>query len=162
MEQGLNSRIDRLQQLNARLRYRLEVAETYIPPLNELIERLASLSLMNGLLVLGEVVCLRAYNAEADHDESALVYQAAAAVPEGIGIIVWDEEEYLEAESTNANMAQRARSKLLGYAFCSPGLKALLIDQTPFLLEILFNRIRFTGPLVSNGPLANGTDTCPS
>jgi len=141
MEEGLNSRIDRLQQLNLRWRQQLEVAETYIPPLNELLARLAPLDLMNGLLVLGDGTCYRAYNPEADRDDSALVYQAAAYVPDGIGVVVWDQDEYLEAARAPTGMEEQSRSKFLNFDLCSNGLQALLVEQVPGLLEKLFGRI---------------------
>ncbi|HEX3658546.1 MAG TPA: hypothetical protein VHV55_22330 [Pirellulales bacterium] len=140
MPENFRSAIQQLRTINVQIRQRLELAEASIPPLNELISQLGTIALAEGPPILGQVVYQQAYLQCQEFCDSALLYQAALLVPEGIGAAIWDLHEYLANEQAPCQAEKDARIKFLPFGNCGSTVKALLLGEVQPMLRRLFER----------------------
>jgi len=125
----------RLQEFNLVIRQRLEEAEAKIPELNELIERVASLSILPSLVLLGDIVMQRPYGMPNGPVDSAQILQAVLLIPGGLGVTVWDTEEYLALEQEDDGISRHAASHFIAFEDLSPGEKGILFSHLEPLVE---------------------------
>ena len=92
--------IQQLQALIIRLRSQLNRAEAHVPTLNSVIARLTELNLIPERTLLGHIVHMRDYEPGSGIIDSGMVLQAALQIPGGLGIVVWDTEEYVRIRNT--------------------------------------------------------------
>jgi hypothetical protein len=69
------------------------------------------------------------------------VIQAALLVPDGIGVVLWDSEQY--AALRDLPEGREADEKVLfqPFAECEPAVKGLLLPEIESLLERLYKRL---------------------
>ena len=91
----INKLVEQLQDLIVRLRSQLEQSEAHIPTVNSAIQRLAELDLVTPQTLLGNVVHTQCYPADSGITDAGLVLQVALKIPEGLGIVTWDSEQYM-------------------------------------------------------------------
>ncbi len=63
-------------------------------------------------------------------------------MPGGLGVILWDTEEYAELGRVPEGPESEARLHLQPFEKCEPALKALLLPQIEPLIQRLFERMR--------------------
>ena len=88
-----------LRELNLSIRKQLEVVESRVPLINVQDSQLAAVHLICDAALLGEIVYDRAYGPIPSQSDGGLLLQAALLVPEGLGLVAWDCEEFLSFES---------------------------------------------------------------
>ena len=110
-----------------------ELAEATIPILNDQIDQLARTQLLVNEAVLGDIVYSRGYSNSVASD-GGMLFQAAVLVPGGVGLIQWDREEYLAAESSHTLGVEEARTRFHRFDELEPAFKALLLPQIEFLI----------------------------
>lgn len=95
-----NELLDRLQQLNVDLRRRWEIAETFLPRLNDLLTQLALLEADRRYILAGAVLSERPYDAADLCRNSGQIAQSALMFPGGLGVLLWDSDEFCMSESS--------------------------------------------------------------
>jgi hypothetical protein len=107
---SISTQLEGLQQLNTRLRQQLEQAELVIPALNDQVERLAGIGLACGVALFGDIVIDRA---NTDGSDGSVLSQVVLLVPGGIGLVLWDREEFLARRDTLAPILDESDPRFL-------------------------------------------------
>lgn len=136
-QQQLNS----LRQLNVNIRHQLELVEARIPPLNELISQLAGVELLIDTALLGDIVFDRAYTPIPNYSDGSQLLQAAILIPSGMGLVLWDREEYLAFRDYEGPRFQDIHLRFSAFEELSPALKVLLLPQVDVLVEVLLSKL---------------------
>ena len=139
--------IQQLQDLIIRLRSQLDQAEAHLPALNNVIARLAELSLIPERTLLGHIVHMRDYEPGTGIIDSGMVLQAALRIPDGLGIVVWDTEQYTLLRNSPQGLEGEVVMRFFPFAELDPPLKALILPHTESLLErVIRMAIPFQSP----------------
>lgn len=138
---NLNERLKQLQQFNTELRQQLEAAEACIPPINDAIEQLARVGLVHDQAFLGPIVYERGYSDRTGPHTSGQVLQSALLVPGGLGIVLWDSEEYLAFVNSPAPPGSDLFPRFVRFEDCPLGVKALLMLHVRDLFERLYRMV---------------------
>jgi hypothetical protein len=91
-------------------RYAAGQAEAKVRQVNGLIRQLGETGRVSDTIILGPVIHVRAYSPGSGPSDSGQIVQGALAVPDGIGIVLWDSGDYaalsdkLEALEAQARM----------------------------------------------------------
>jgi len=133
--------VERLRQLNLTLRVQLDQAEARIPGINDLIQQLGAIDLLNDAALLGLVIYERHYDLSRGPHDSGQVLQSVLMIPGGIGVLLWDTEEYLAFRSTPEPDPTTLKLKFVPFDDCEGAVKALLLPQVQPLMELLMNRL---------------------
>jgi hypothetical protein len=141
MTQTVSEMLAYLGELNVAIRRRLEVVEAMVPSINESLDQLARIKLLNETCVLGEVILRRNYSAKDGPSESGQLCQAALLLPGGVGVVLWDSEEYAALEAQPPRWDKEVIMRFLPFEDCFPALQALLLPQIRPLLGDLLQRI---------------------
>ena len=139
MNERLRSEIEFLKALSVEIHRRAEVAELIVEQALPALNQLAAVQLTNRRLILGPVVLRRPYEVQREPAESGQVIQAALALPQGFGCVVWDSEDLAALEDTAQEYEAQFRFKPV--ADCSPAIKALLLPHLETLLAKLVEGI---------------------
>ncbi len=153
MPRRFQDRIDELRQLNIKLRSQLEQAETFIPELNRQIKQLANLQFAGDTVILGQVVYERHYAARSGPMDSSQVLQAALLAPGGIGVVLWDQAEYLAFRSVPEPRQSDVTIRFVSFEECEPAVRGLILPQVEPLMQRLYQLLgidRFTSPTMSH------------
>lgn len=135
------SLLERLRQLNLSLRLQLDQAEARIPAINDLIEQLGAIDLLCEAALLGLVIYERHYDLSKGPRDSGQVLQSALMIPGGIGVLLWDTDEYLAFRSDPDPNEASLFLKFVPFDDCEGAVKALLLPQIEPLMELLMNRL---------------------
>lgn len=133
----------RLRQLNLSLRLQLDQAEARIPPINDLIEQLGAIDLLSEAALLGLVIYERHYDLSHGPRDSGQLLQSALMIPGGIGVLLWDTDEYLAFRSNPDPNEAALFLKFVPFNDCEGAVKALLLPQIEPLMELLMKRLSY-------------------
>jgi hypothetical protein len=136
MPSGLTAKLAVLKDLNLSLRQLLEAAEAKIPPLNEQILQLATIDLVRDAALLGEMIYDKAYGPIPSETDNSLLLQVALLVPEGLGLVAWDREEFLALRGEGPGY-RGARLRFVPFNELGSALKAMLLPHVEPLLDRL-------------------------
>jgi len=139
-ENPIRNYIQQLQHLNLLLRLHLEEAEVRIPEINDLIRQLLTIELVPETALLGLVIYERHYSALTGPQDSSQVLQSALLIPGGLGVILWDCEDYLRFRNSPPVDQGELFLKFVPFEQCGSAVKALLLPQIEPLMELLFKR----------------------
>jgi len=142
MPPTLEELVVELAAVNAAVRHRHQMADCIVPSLNHLFAALGRLGLLNEATLLGEVLLDRNYGFPPLEHESGQVVQAAFFVPGGLGVVVWDSEEYQAAAANPSSGSCDPRLRFRPYEQCGLGLKALLLPHAQLALNHACCRLR--------------------
>lgn len=118
---------DRLNRIDLRLRQQLEQAELQIPIFNASVQRIASLGLINDVVLLGEILIRRPYAPGHGPTDSNQIIQAVLLIPGGIGAAVCDTEDWYRLQKLPADLESEAALRFRAFDLFTPGEKALLM-----------------------------------
>lgn len=138
----IERRLQELRNLNIHLRRRWEIAETFLPAVNALIEQLALLETDLRITFVGNVLRERPYDSQHSAMSSGQVAQAALRFPDGLGVLLWDGEEYLEASQQSAGLTADSERHFVPLNECSKALWALLVEEAITLLDQLLRTVK--------------------
>ncbi|HEY7427185.1 MAG TPA: hypothetical protein VH682_23325 [Gemmataceae bacterium] len=100
-----------LKWLNFWIRHASDQADAKMREVNHLIRQLSVTGVVHDTVLLGPVIHRRYYAPQAGGSDSSQLAQAALCVPGGLGVILWDSEEYAElceiAEGLESEAAER-------------------------------------------------------
>lgn len=140
MPESIRSRLENLSDLNVALRRRWELAEAFLPAANALLAQLAHFESDLHITLTGSVLRERPYDAEGAAPGGGQVAQAALQFPGGLGVLLWDSEEYLAA-SQSPDLLVGSHPTFIPLEQCSRALQGLLLDQTLPLIDRLLQTL---------------------
>jgi hypothetical protein len=115
-----------------------ELAEARAEVLKPYLDCLELTGLLEGHVILGEgTLPLHTAPTEGGSD-SGLVCQAALLVPGGLGVVLWDSEEYYLVSRTADGLEAGARHNFTPFSTCRPVIQQWLLPQIDGLFQRLF------------------------
>ena len=136
ISRSLTDQLGELRELNLSIRKQLETVESRVPSINVQVSQLAAIHLIRDAALLGEIVYDRAYGPIPSHSDGGLLLQAALLVPEGLGLVAWDCEEFLSFREQGPGVRD-ARLRFVPFDELDGALKVLLLPQIEPLLARL-------------------------
>ena len=137
----LTERIEELRVLNLQLRHQLEVAEVQIPIINQTLKQLASIELAPKHVILGPVIFERPYGPGDGAGDSAQVVQAALIANRGLGVVLWDLDEYKRFRNDPAPDYDAISRRFVDFDENDLATKALLMAVTGELVNRVCRQI---------------------
>jgi DNA invertase Pin-like site-specific DNA recombinase len=111
------------------------------PPLHQKIA-LEVKRLMDEKLTLGEIATALGCDRHTISRAIKFLYKSQnLPVPDGLGVVLWDSEEYAQWRDIPQGLEAEARSAFLPFEQCDAALKALLLPQIEPLLQPLRRRL---------------------
>lgn len=131
----ISNSLERLRNLNVTIRAQLEQAEAHIPDINIAIQQLSGIQLLPETALLGHIIFERHYCPINGPHDSSQVLQAALLIPQGIGVIMWDLEEYIAFRNNPDAHQGDLFLRFVGFDDLGFAIKALLLPQAESLLD---------------------------
>jgi hypothetical protein len=146
-------RLKRLRRLLLKIRRAAEHAEAQAAELNSVASQVARVGIIPEQAVVGKLIFVRDYSPPSDESNSVQVWQAALLLPEGLGAIVRNSNEYLDLGADYEPSVAEARWHFVPFDRCPLVAKALLSLHTEALFEKVIDLIdvrdRWLQPLKS-------------
>jgi hypothetical protein len=117
-----------------RVRQQLEIAEARVPRWNQLVQELWRVGLVPQTAILGRVIETRPYAPMAGGHASGQVVQAALLIPGGVGILLWDTEDFALLAREPDGLEDAAWAHHLPFESCQPAHQVALAEQLPLLI----------------------------
>jgi hypothetical protein len=136
MSERVSSNVERLQRLNAVLRYQAEGNERFIEEVNGLITRFAPLDERTERLVMGRAVHVTAFD-DPSQEDTGLVWIPALKVPDGLGMVLVEMNEFAHLLCDAVPLELRCGNQFLRYGECTPQMQLAVVGQTHGLLDRL-------------------------
>jgi hypothetical protein len=133
----VSQRIQQLRTLNIQLRRQLEVAEAQVPVINDLLKQLDTIQLGCKRAFLDPVIYQRLYDRGYGPEDSCQVIQATAVAGHGLGVTLWDIDEYQAFCKRPWLDDHTVLVHFVAFDDLESSIKALLMPQ----VEPLLNRI---------------------
>jgi len=127
----------RLQRLLLRIRNAAEHAEAQAGELNALAREIASVGIIPDRAIVGKPILIRDYRLSTDESDTVQIWHAALLLPDGIGALVWDSDEYLDLPPEFEPSVAETRWHFVPFVACPPVAKALLAGHA----ESLFGEV---------------------
>jgi hypothetical protein len=154
MNKKQRRRLKRLQRLLLRIRNAAEHAEAQADKFNSLANQVARVGIIPEQAVVGKPIFVRDYSPPSDESNSVQVWQAALLLPDGLGAIVRNSNEYLDLGADYEPSVAEARWHFVPFERCPLVAKALLALHTEALLDKVIDLIdvrdRWLQPLKSH------------
>ncbi|MCA9248075.1 MAG: hypothetical protein KDA42_13195 [Planctomycetales bacterium] len=137
MSNELKSILSQLQELNLSVRHGLEIAELYVPLINQQFDQLHAIGLLERQMCLGDVVHEGRYNAANGPEDSTWLLQAALGISYGgIGIVHWDAHDLWEYRNSDGTINTQMLVNFTAFEGCPSAIKGLLVPQVePLVLH---------------------------
>jgi hypothetical protein len=133
MKSRFDEMAEQLASLNLQIKHDIEQAEAKVERVNQLALELGRSGLLARQVILG-VAFERPYDADSPLQDSGQIIQAVLRIPEGLGVCVWDMEEFVALQSSAAGLESRAGIVFQPYDACGAAEKRFVV---PFLEEML-------------------------
>jgi hypothetical protein len=137
MSKKQRRRLKRLQRLLLRIRNAAEHAEAQAVELNALARQIAGVGIIPDQAIVGKPLLVRDYEVSTDESNTVQIWHAALLLPDGIGALLWDSEEYQDLPCDFAPSIAEARGRFIPFLACPPVAKALLAGHA----ESLFGEV---------------------
>jgi hypothetical protein len=121
------------------LRSFAQLAERRISTLNAIVQEAAEVGLVPRTALLGQIVQQRPYEPAPGGSSSGQVVQAGLLIPGGIGVLLWDTEDFLALQRQDEGLESAAWNAFVPFDQCSAAFRAYLGAQYGDLL------LRFVG-----------------
>jgi hypothetical protein len=141
MSKEFDEMVEYLKWLNYWIQHCRDQAEAKMGEVNRLLGQLGETGFVHETVVLGEVIHHHYYAPRPGGNDSAQLVQAALCVPGGLGVVLWDSEEYSPWRDIPEGLAAEARLGFFPFELCDTVLKALLLPQIEPLLQQLRRRL---------------------
>lgn len=133
--------VKHLRSLNAQLTQGCDQADARMRDVNDQIHELARTGLINPTFYLGPIIHSRDYSPRPDGHDSRQIIQAALSIPNGIGAVFWDSDDYLHATVYPEGLESDAVLYFRPFAKCEPAIRAKLLPHIDRLMEKLFGHL---------------------
>ncbi len=138
MSKKQRRRLKRLQRLLLRIRNAAEHAEAQAVELNALARQIAGVGIIPDQAIVGKPLLVRDYEVSTDESNTVQIWHAALLLPDGIGALLWDSEEYQDLPCDFAPSIAEARGASSSlFVACPPVAIALLAGHA----ESLFGEV---------------------
>ena len=134
----MNDPSRRLHDWDASVRQLADQAEARITDANALIHDLHRAGRVRAHILLGPVLSVRPYDPGCGPEDSGQVTQAVLVVPDGLGVVFWDTEDW-HATPTGRDREREARHLFTPIAACRPFLR---VQVLPFAADLLARLVR--------------------
>jgi len=141
MSKEFDEMVTHLKWLNFWIRHSCDQAEAKMAEVNRLLEQLAETGWVQETVILGAVIHQRYYAPLSGGHDSSQVIQAALCVPGGLGVVLWDSEDYTSLSEIPQGLEAEARLGFRPFERCEPAIKALLLPHLETLLHQLRRRL---------------------
>jgi hypothetical protein len=94
MSKEFDEMVAHLKWLNFWIRHSCDQAEAKMAEVNRLLQQLAETGWVQETVILGAVIHQRYYAPLSGGHDSSQVVQAALCLPGGLGVVLWDSEDY--------------------------------------------------------------------
>jgi hypothetical protein len=135
--QRVGDRLANLNQRARRLRERQARAEVLAAYLNYTVDELSTMGMLPPAIVLGPVIREQSLDANGHGLSNGRLVQAAVLVPEGLGVVLWDVEDYAELSKQPGGLESEARMQFVPFSRCAPAIRGLLDEHIGDLLTRL-------------------------
>jgi hypothetical protein len=142
MSNELRKSIEDIRRLILMIWRNAERAEAVAVPFDELARHLVVVGIFTERAIVGETIMARSYSPTGDECDTCEVWQAAILLPDGVGALVWDSDEYVDLPSEYEPSIAEARYRFVAFAECPPVAKALLLDHVSSLFAQILERMR--------------------
>lgn len=115
------------------------IAEARAAGLSSLIHEIWQFGWVSRTSLLGPVIQTRSYAPQAGGRDSGQIIQSALLVPEGLGVVIWDTEEFVELADIPDGLEAQAPLRQIPFEQCNPAWRALLCEHIEPLVERLFD-----------------------
>ena len=133
---------EELSQQLLRMKHQLETAEAKAAGLNGFVNEVWQFGLSSRTAFLGPVITTRAYDPEEGGVDSGQVIQAVLLVPGGLGVLVWDTEEFVKLSEIPDGLEAHAPLYHVPFERCEPMIRALLNGYIEPLVERLLEALK--------------------
>jgi hypothetical protein len=141
MNKKQRRRLKRLQRLLLRIRNAAEHAEAQAGELNALARQIAGVGIIPDRAIVGKPIFVRDYRLSTDESNTVEIWHAALLLPDGIGALVWDSDEYLDLPSEFEPSVAEARWHFIPFVTCPLVAKALLAQHVETLFDEVMDQI---------------------
>lgn len=117
-----------------RLRHQLEFAEARVPCWNQLVQEVWRAGLMSQTAILGRLIETRPYPPVEGGHSSGQVVQASLLIPGGVGVLLWDTEDFVLHSNISDGLESHAWAHHVPFDRCEPAHQAALADELPMLI----------------------------
>jgi hypothetical protein len=132
---------DEYTRLTIWLHHTAEQAEAHVERADRLIRKLTDSGLLAEGVILGPIIHERGYTPGRGGSDSAQLIQAVLHLPKGLGVVLWDSEEYVQLEPQHDGLEVAAMSRFSPFAECDLAIKALFLPHLPDLMDKLRKRL---------------------
>lgn len=129
-----------LQEIAARMSHACEHAEPVIAKANRQIRYLGNSGLLNRSILLGPVLHNVDCPVGSGREGSSQAIMAALDVPRGIGVVIWDVDDYLAVEHDPEQLHIEAKIFFHNYEECESVFQSLLLPHVTPLMSRLIER----------------------
>lgn len=137
-ESPLIAEIDELLELLRlrvlRLRHLLEIAEARVPRWNRLVQEFWRAGLVSQTAILGRVIETRSYAPIEGGHSSGQIVQAALLIPGGVGVLLWDTEDFVLHSQIPDGLESHAWAHHVPFDRSEPAHQVALADELPLLI----------------------------
>lgn len=117
-----------------RLRHQLEIAEARVPRWNQLVQEVWRVGLMSQTAILGRVIETRPYAPVEGGHSSGQVVQASLLIPGGVGVLLWDTEDFAFHSKIPDGLESHAWAHHVPFDRCESAHQVALADELPILI----------------------------
>lgn len=126
--------LERLRLRVLRFRHQLEIAEARVPRWNQLVQEFWRAGLMPQTAILGRVIETRPYAPIEGGHSSGQVVQASLLIPGGVGVLLWDTEDFVLQSKIPDGLESHAWAHHVPFDRCTPADQVALAEQLPMLI----------------------------
>jgi hypothetical protein len=142
MHENFTQLLEQLHRFNLQIRHDRDTAEAVIPEINAQIERLYNSHLASRLVLLGDVLLQRPYEARHGAEDSGQVVLAVLQVPGGITCCFFDSEELHQLQKRQGAVEEAVAIHAIPFANLDPHSKGRLLGQVEPLVERFVQAMR--------------------
>ncbi len=117
-----------------RFRHQLEIAEARVTGWNQLVRDLWRSGLLPQSAILGRVIETRPYAPMAGGHASGQVVQASLLIPGGVGVLLWDTEDFVLLANVPDGLESDAWAHHIPFESCQPAHQVALAEQLSLLI----------------------------
>ena len=128
-------RLDRIRLQLATMKSYSQMGRQRVLALTALVKDISEAGLMSRAVLLGQIVSERSYAPTVGGSSSGQIFQSALLVPGGIGLLIWDADEFCTLEKQIEGLESAAERFFVPFETCEGGLQGLLATQYPALVE---------------------------
>ena len=152
LDTGSERAVQEVNRLNCLVAQARDQAEAKVLELNQQLQILRTNGLVHEVVLLGSII-LDGATYEAGREIGAQIGRAALVGNGGIGVCIWELDEYVDARQSRA-LECDAIGHFIAFDHCNPWLKARLLPHLDLLIEGLLQTLHEQGLSAMN--LADG------